>query len=292
MKPEDLHTNPASFLEGSIRKFCRDSPANSLKNQATERAYEEPLVGFSSGGDPLYEEIATDIGPPSLTPAEIFCQAVPGIHVVPEDLTIISWILPQTRATCRDNRSETMYPSERWIRAKHFGRDVSKYLADHLVRTFLDTGISAINPTAVPFFSIQDTKTYGLASTWSDRHAAYVSGLGTFGLCDGLITPVGKAVICGSVIARIRIPPTPRPYTDHHASCLFYAKETCGICMKRCPVGAITPLGHDKELCRNHCFGVAQTYARETYGIDEYACGLCQTGVPCEARNPVRVTDR
>jgi epoxyqueuosine reductase len=285
MKPEDLHTNPASFLERSIKEFCRDLPANSLKNQANERAYEEPLVGFSSGGDPLYEEIATDIGSPSLTPVEIFCQAAP------EDLTIISWILPQTGATCLDNRNEIMYPSERWIRAKHFGRDVSKYLAEHLVRTFLDAGISAINPAVVPFFSIQDTKTYGLASTWSDRHAAYVSGLGTFGLCDGLITPVGKAVICGSVIAQIRIPSTSRPYTDHHAYCLFYAKETCGICMKRCPVGAITPLGHDKELCRKHCFGVALTYARETYGIDESGCGLCQTGVPCEARNPVRIVE-
>ena len=40
---------------------------------------------------------------------------------------------------------------------------------------------------------------YGMASCWSERHAAFVSGLGTFGLCDGLITPVGKAMRCGSV---------------------------------------------------------------------------------------------
>ena len=46
------------------------------------------------------------------------------------------------------------------------------------------------------------------------------SGLGTFGLCDGLITPVGKAVRIGSVIAKVRISSSPRPYNVHHAYCL------------------------------------------------------------------------
>ena len=48
---------------------------------------------------------------------------------------------------------------------------------------------------------------FGFASTWSERHAAYASGLGTFGLSDGLITPRGQAMRCGSVVARIAVPP-------------------------------------------------------------------------------------
>jgi epoxyqueuosine reductase QueG len=84
----------------------------------------------------------------------------------------------------------------------------------------------------------------------SERHAAYASGLGIFGLCDGLITPKGKAMRARSVVARIQIPPTQRPYTDHHAYCLFLTKGICEECIPRCPVGALSEVGHDKVKCR------------------------------------------
>ena len=73
-----------------------------------------------------------------------------------------------------------------------------------------------------------------------------------FGLCDGLITAKGKAMRVGSVVAKIAIEPTPRPYADHRAYCLFFANGTCGKCIDRCPVRAITEAGHDKEKCRQH----------------------------------------
>jgi hypothetical protein len=44
---------------------------------------------------------------------------------------------------------------------------------------------------------------------------AYAAGLGTFGLCDGLITARGKAMRTGSVVARLEIDASPRPYDDH-----------------------------------------------------------------------------
>ena len=36
-----------------------------------------------------------------------------------------------------------------------------------------------------------------------ETHAAHAAGLGTFGLCDGLITPIGKAIRVGSVVAKM-----------------------------------------------------------------------------------------
>ncbi len=127
----------------------------------------------------------------------------------------------------------------------------------------------------------------GMASTWSERHAAYVAGLGTFGLCNGLITPVGKAHRCGSVVARLSIPSTPRPYDDHRAYCLFFSQGgACGKCMTRCPAGAITPQGVDKGKCREYIDMVQKAYVLENYGLEAYGCGLCQTKVPCESRIP------
>ncbi|MGD0231350.1 MAG: epoxyqueuosine reductase, partial [Syntrophorhabdales bacterium] len=127
---------------------------------------------------------------------------------------------------------------------------------------------------------------YGLASPWSERHAAYISGLGTFGLCDGLITPLGKAVRCGSVVSRLSIPPTPRPYDGIHAYCLFFTQGVCGKCIGRCPAGAISREGHDKLKCQAYIETVSAAHAREKYGIESYGCGLCQTKVPCESRIP------
>jgi epoxyqueuosine reductase QueG len=129
---------------------------------------------------------------------------------------------------------------------------------------------------------------YGMASQWSERHAAYASGLGTFGLCDGLITPKGKAVRFASVVARIKVPPTLRPYKDHHAYCLHYAKGICGMCINRCPGGAVSKSSHDKKACAAQC-NITNQYAEKQLGLPKgaYGCGFCQTGVPCESRIPV-----
>jgi epoxyqueuosine reductase len=277
----------SAWIEDTIREFCLNSADNSLRNGENERAFEEPLVGFSNGGDPLYRELQKDIGTPFMTPIEIFEKSFPGVPARADELTVISCILPQIRRTRLDNRKETTYPSERWIRSKHFGAEFAFKLCSYMAETLENAGYEAVVPALASSYSLGISKRYGIASNWSERHAAYVSGLGTFGLCDGLITARGKAIVCYSVIARIPIPPTPRPYTDHHAYCLFYARGTCGLCIKRCPAGAISDHGHDKERCKEHCFGVTLPYANSHFGINEYGCGLCQTGVPCESRNPV-----
>lgn len=41
----------------------------------------------------------------------------------------------------------------------------------------------------------------GISSNWSERHAAYVAGLGTFSLNDALITVNGIAHRVGSILS-------------------------------------------------------------------------------------------
>ena len=281
-KPDD----PAAWLEGIIQDFLTHSPENTLQNEDHEKAFEKALVGFSRGDDPLYDAYKDHVGPFYLTPWEIFAITFRDLSVKPGDLTVISWILPQREVTKADNRKEDFYPSERWARARIFGEEVNKKLREHVVASMESEGFQSVAPSLTPQFSIRISPKYGLASTWSERHAAYASGLGTFGLCDGLITPVGKAMRTASVVARIQVPPTPRPYTDHQEYCLFFTKGICGVCMKRCPVGAITEAGKHKPTCRAHLFPVTQDYVTSEYGFDGYGCGLCQTKVPCESKIP------
>jgi len=277
--------NQAIWLEETIRNFINRSPENTLKNKENDRAWEDPLVGFSSGDDPLYQEYKEYVGTFHWTPLEIFTQTFPSVEVSSEDLTVISWILPQAEATKSDNRKLAIYTSERWARARSFGEEVNDKLRQHVVATLQEAGFKAVAPSLSPSMKSLQSERYGRASTWSERHAAYSSGLGTFGLCDGLITPKGKAMRCGSVVARIRIPATKRPYHDHHAYCLFFSKGTCRKCIQRCPAGAITPSGHDKVKCRSYV-AEARNYVTSHFGFDGYGCGLCQTGVPCESEIP------
>lgn len=282
--------NLSSWVEALIKDFINHSPENTLKNLSNEKAWEAPLIGFAAGSDHLFQDFKTYVGEFHWTPGEIFAKTFPTWQGQAEDLTVISWILPQTEKTKADNRRETAYPAERWARARIFGEEVNVKLRQYVVAKLQEKGILAVAPMLSPFWEQKISPRFGYASTWSERHAAYAAGLGTFGLSDGLITPKGKAMRCGSVVAHLTIPPTPRTYTDHRAYCLFFSKGICGKCIKRCPAQAISEKGHDKVKCRNYIHPHIEEYVQKNFGFPGYGCGLCQTGVPCESGIPLTDT--
>jgi epoxyqueuosine reductase len=280
----------AAWITSWIADQVAKSPNNSIKNAENEKAWAAPLVGFARGDDSIFEQYKQkdNIGPFHWTPLEAFNLTFPDITVKPEELTVISWILPHTESIKADLRKQTTTPSEKWIRARLYGEDFNDELRKTLAETLTKSGHPAFAPILAKSFKMGNSEKYGMATSWSERHAAYASGLGTFGLCDGLITAVGKAIRCGSVVARIQIPATPRPYQDHHAYCLHYAKGTCGMCAQRCVGGAIAKAtGHNKQACSKQC-NVTADYAKKQLNLNSYGCGFCQTGVPCESQIPVK----
>jgi len=167
----------ANWVESIIREFINRSPENTLKNEANEKAWSDPLVGFSRGDDPLYEDYKKYVGPFHWTPLEIFKQTFPESEVAPEDLTVISWILPQTEATKADTRKQKEYPPERWARARLYGEEVNNKLRKHVVAALQEKGYKAVAPLLSHLWSRQMSDSYGFASNWSERHAAYAAGL-------------------------------------------------------------------------------------------------------------------
>ena len=287
MKKEQI-PEPAVWLANIIKDYVCRSPKNSLQNQSNDKAFAEPLIGFASGIDPLFDDYKQHVGPFHWTPLEIYELTFPGSNVMAEELTVISWILPQTDDTKSDNREQAKWPAERWARARIYGEQFNETLRKQVVKVLQKEGYEAVAPMLSPQWSRQESEQYGFASTWSERHAAYAAGLGTFGLCDGLITPLGKAMRTGSVVARIQIPPTQRPYSDHHAYCPQFADGNCGKCIPRCPVGAISENGHDKNTCYKHTSVASRKYTKKHYNFEGRGCGLCQTNVPCESKIPTK----
>lgn len=280
---------PASDIAGRIAAWMDDRAHNALFPGSDMPAFDTPLIGYADGADPLFTRIKEDIGPEFYwTPGQAFALAFPDDAPPPADkLTVIAWILPQTAATRAAHRACRDLPDIAWSRARHYGEMVNDGLRAFVVESLSREGIRAVAPTLLPQWGRQMSPRFGFASNWSERHAAHVCGLGTFGLSDGLITARGKAVRVGSVVARMKIPPTPRPYATHNAWCLAAAGRVCRACAKRCPAGAISPAGHDKVKCKAYIRGVTAPFVEESQlGFRVNSCGLCQVGVPCESRNP------
>lgn len=270
-----------------IETFWAQSPENTLANGSFEKAWERPLVGFACADHPLFERYAADLAPFYWTPQQAFALAFPDERSLAEELSVISWVLPQTDVTRAEQRGCDKLPAERWARSRDFGERFNCALRLHLAAELTAAGYPAIAPERLPEFDYRRSEQFGIASNWSERHTAHAAGLGTFGLSDGLITPHGKAVRIGSVVARIDLPATPHRYENHQAWCLWYAKGSCGVCVRRCPAAAISEAGHDKDKCMAYIREVTAPYAQRTFGTQATPCGLCQVGIPCERRVPL-----
>jgi hypothetical protein len=284
MKRILFNKDPEKFIERVIARFVQESPAN--RRQVDGGKYwKTPLVGFASGDDPLFNQYKKIIGEFHFTPQEIF-ELTFGGRKSSKDLSVISWVLPTSEDIRKSNRKEIRYPSLLWAHARNFGEQFNVKLRNHLVSILKKRGYKAVAPMNSPFWKRLRSPEVGIASNWSERHIAFACGLGAFGLSDGLITAKGKAMRLGSVVIDLSLEPSKKIYPHHKANCLYYFNKTCKACAARCPAGAITEKGHDKDKCFEYTYSVVGKTKKAEYGVEIAGCGLCQTKVPCEFEIP------
>ncbi len=278
-----LDKEPEKFIERIIIKFVEGSPWNRRKVDGG-KYWEAPLVGFASGNDPLFNQYKKIIGDFHFTPQEIFQLTFGGKPS--RNVSVISWALPAAEDIRKSNRKESKYPSLIWAHARNFGEQLNVKLRDYVVSVLKKKGCKAVAPMNSPFWKWLQSTPVGIASSWSERHAAYACGLGAFGLSDGLITERGKAMRVGSVVTDLPLKPSEKIYPNLHSNCLYYFNKSCKACASRCPVGAITEKGHDKYKCYEYLHVDVLRAKRDEYGVKIAGCGLCQTKVPCEFEIP------
>ena len=289
MKSQDkiqFAKDPEKFIEEAIARFVQESPSNCRKVDGG-RYFDSPLVGFASGDDSLFKEYKKMFGRFHFSPREIFDLTF-GKSDGHKELSVITWVLPISEDTRKSNRKSDKFPSLLWSQTRYFGEPFNVKLRNHLVSLLKRKGYRAVAPTNSPhFIHHMRAPKVGFTSNFSERHAAYACGLGTFGLCDGFITPKGKAIRVGTVVTDLLLTPSVKPYPHHHANCLYYFNGSCKICATRCPAGAITSKGHDKDKCYDYLHNVSSPAKNAEYGVKITGCGLCQTRVPCEFKIPV-----
>lgn len=244
-----------------------------LEKSARETVlYDAPLIGFTDALDPIFASFKNEeiIGSGYMTPTEW----------LPEAKTVISFFFPFTEDVRKSNYSgET--PSEEWLYARIEGQEfINRFisaLADHLN----SAGITNCVPSGDPRFKIIPAKQgddVHMISTWSERHAAYACGLGTFGISRGIITKKGTAGRFCSIIIDKFAEPTIREYTGVYDYCTL-----CGDCISNCPPNAIS-LEHGKNniLCSKYLDEMGVIYK------PRYGCGKCQVNVRCECGIPLK----
>jgi len=70
------------------------------------------------------------------------------------------------------------------------------------------------------------------------------------------------------------------------ANCFTTSIRLARPAQHRCPAGAITEKGHDKDKCFEYSYSVIGKTKKAEFGVTIAGCGLCQTKVPCEFEIP------
>ncbi|WP_312197757.1 epoxyqueuosine reductase [Anaerospora hongkongensis] len=250
-----------SDVQEIVTTFLETSPLNRVAGWGGIPIYEDPLLGIAAADDRMFGRLKeeTAVGPQHCSPQEW----------LPDAQRVISYFLPFSKKIREANRKQGIAADE-WMIGRIQGEVLNNALRDELVNYFTAAGHKAVSPARDGRFVVINRR-----SSWSERHVAYIAGLGTFSLSRSLITRRGSAGRLGSVIVDCFLEPTPRAYTQYEEYC-----SKCGACILRCPPLAINEQGKDNAVCSAYLDRVLARYQ------PKYGCGKCQTGVPCEANIP------
>ena len=281
-----------NILLEELTEFVNNSEDNHLSAEdaiapdlAGLRLYDAPIMGFAAADDKLFTEVFKQEGvihPDYKAPREWLENAQ----------TVVSFFLPFSEEVRRSNRGRYDEPYEEgivqtasaeWLHARIEGQAFMNQATAHVQKILQEMGHDAVVPMTTGGFTLITP----FISNWSERHAAYAAGLGTFGLSRGLITEKGMAGRFGSVITSAKIEPTERPYQNPFEYCTM-----CGACQARCPAQAIDRTkgcanGKDQLICGPYVDS-GRTPPHGPNGRVYYGCGKCQVGVPCESGIPVK----
>jgi epoxyqueuosine reductase len=271
---QDLIKIAANFVESSQDNYISKQIALS-ENVVGMKIFEAPIFAFGCAQDEYFKLLKNPlaIGDHFLLPEQW----------LPKSKTVISFFLPFTTVVKNANSVNMSWPAKEWLHGRIEGQAFLNKLCQHLKAELINAGYDSLVPSLDERFwaktsansETQHSKV-SFTSNWSERHVAFVCGLGTFGLSKGLITSKGVAGRFGSVITELNLPADKREYENIYEYC-----SMCGACVKNCPVNAISlENGKNHRICSDFLDRTAKKYK------PRYGCGKCQIHVPCENNIP------
>ncbi len=229
------------------------------------KLYRDPIVAFADANDVLFSRLKRIISPEHLTPSEILKNSE----------SVIVYFIPFRKDVVRSN-SKGLCSSKEWAEAYILTNQLILKLNRFLSEKIQNMGFrtAEISPT----HNFDEEK---LISHWSHKHAAYIAGLGRFGLHKMIITEKGCCGRLGSIVTDLNLRSTNRPKKEF---CLYFHDQSCKKCVERCPFGILKVEEFNRRKCYQICLSNAKLYSRIGYAD---VCGKCSSIVPCSFENPI-----
>ncbi len=274
MNRKDLEAFIASVLnDPADNRFTEETAC--APEDAGAPVYDAPVVCVGSAADPLWIRVREEqaVGPVWKTPAEW----------LPEAKSVISIFAPFTHHVLNSNAKDPVLTGSAWLSGYNVGGALIKRAGKRTMEMLRELGYKAVCPVVdEKFQSVSapgtnpDLPGLSYTSNWSERHAAFVCGQGTFGLSRGLITRRGIAGRFSSVITDLELEPDVRVYEGVYDFCTM-----CGRCAENCPAKAISL----EEGKKHYPCNMWLNHMGEVSHVSE-SCGKCQVNVPCMDRIP------
>ena len=293
--PDQTATAPAvaaaiaAAIAGTVAAASAEREAQGLP-----QLWREPLSAWADAADPRFADLRRIAAPDHLLPEELLSGA----------RRVVAFFVPFHRNVVLSNK-DGPEASRLWAEA---------YIATNaLIARASDAAAAVLRREGYQAATVQATHNFDestLMSRWSHRHIAWIARLGDFGLNNMLITARGSAGRFGSFVTDVPVedldtgdghgvPGAARAGSgagchgvaaagprngdarrpDH--PCLYLRDGSCGLCVARCPTGALRPDGFDRKACYALCLKNAELHA--DLGLAD-VCGKCLSGVPCAFR--------
>ena len=158
-------------MRETIRKWIEECIREETARTGAPNRWGHPLVGFADASDEAFLPLRQAAHPNH----RLASEELPGATVA------VSWFLPFTRALAEGNRAGEL-PSRDWSDAYGETNAMARRVNEYLVRRLGEMGARAAVPQGADC-----TDPERVMSLWSQRHVAWLAGLGTFGRNNLLI---------------------------------------------------------------------------------------------------------
>ncbi|MDO4745398.1 MAG: epoxyqueuosine reductase [Bacillota bacterium] len=273
-----------NIIINEIKSFIAEENAKS-------GLWQEPIVGFAGVGSEYIRRLREVVHPEHQMPEEVLANAKVVIaYFVPFDEKVADSNIGAPGSTAPSGTTSGDLASPQWAESYEVTNAMFGRLNKRIIEKIKSLGFDAATaPEAEVFYRDE------VMSHWSFRHLAYAAGLGTFGLNNMLITEKGCSGRYNTIVTDMDVEPD-EPLTEE--ACLYKRDGSCGICMIKCPAGAITENGFDRHKCYEQCLKNAEIYTgfgssytggadnSEAADIGSEVCGKCIAGMPCTHKRP------
>ena len=251
-----------------LAELIKETILYEVKNKKGATSYRDPIIGFVAADDPEFAKLS---------------ELVEFQHLMPEDLlqgarSVVCFYLPFVPEIVYPNQEYKKQVAREWGVAYYETNALIGYINRRLIEVLKEHGVNAAAEPATGNFDSNE-----LRSHWSHKSIAVMTGIGSFGLHQLIITDAGCTGRFGTLVIDAELP-IDKP--ERKERCEYFDSGTCMDCVIACPANA---LSKDERINRADCWELLLENRKGFLDIGDnvHVCGKCAVVGPCAFESAV-----